>query len=391
MRLPFQVALSRLESSVKPTNSESVSVGEAIGRVVRRTVRAVNPVPPQTTAFLDGYAVKAPLSEGSVLKVVEGSRKISEGEAVRVRCGDVLPEGANAVLPIEFSAGVGSEIRSLSGVKPWSGVRVSGADLGEGSVILREGDAVRPQLLKLLSEAGIEEVEVAEVPKVAIIPTGDEFAYGGVPEVVGKSLSALFEGLGSKVKYVGPAPDLAEAISTLVDEALLWADAVFLVGGSGKSWKDLSWRVRPSEGFTKLFRGLGIRPGVNTSAYTVAGKPVVILPGFHVAAYSAGVLVGSSVINKLLGRRATPSLKPLRLVKLIGKPRIVEGVLNLVFLKAFGLSYAESVSAGMFSLAPLAFGDGFTLLWPGYVGDVVVLYDLTPTVFDYLPARQGTS
>jgi molybdopterin molybdotransferase len=340
---------------------------------------------------MDGYAVRAPVRAETRLSVIKEGQAVHQGEALRVRNGDILPEGSNAIAPVEWvrSASPG-EIIVLRDVKPFYGVRRRGSDVRKGEALLHAGEAVLPTQVKLLSEAGVDSLMVARTPRLAVVPVGDEFLYNGVPEVTGISVVHLLENLGVEPNYIEPVPDEGREIVEKVCEVVQRHDGVILIGGSGKSWKDISWNSKPVEGVEECFHGVRIRPGKGTSLYLYKGKPVMILPGFQVAAYTATLLVVSALINKLLGRRVTPLLKPVRFVRLLNSFKLIRGYLNVVFLKGKSFMSAEVLGTEGPSLASLAKADLITVKGPMFselrTGEEVAGFSLMPTVFDYIPS-----
>jgi molybdopterin molybdotransferase len=282
------------------------------------------------------------------------------------------------------------QIIVLRDIEPFYGVRPKGSDVREGEVLLRAGEAVSPKKVKLLIEAGVNSLIVARTPKLAVVPVGDEFLYNGVPEVTGVSIVHLLKGLGVEPNYLEPVPDDSREIAEKVRGAAYCHDGVILIGGLGKSWKDISWDSKPAEGARECFHGVKIRPGKGTSLYLYKGKPIVILPGFQVAAYAAALLVVSALINRLLGRRTAPLLKPLRFVRLLNSFKLAIGYLNVVFLKSKSFMSAEALGSEGPSLANLAKADLITVRGPVFrelrMGEEVAGFSLMPSVFDYTPS-----
>ncbi len=392
MTMPtYKEVLEKISNCVRALGGEVVDIRNSIGRVTLSEITALNDVPPINQVFLDGYAVKAPVRAGTRFSLVKEGEVINVGEASRVRNGDILPEGSNAVAPFEWVRSISSEeIMVLRDIEPLYGVRRKGSDVREGEVLLRAGEAVTPKKVKLLNEAGVNSLTVARTPKLAIVPVGDEFVYNEVPEVTGVSITHLLTNFGVKPYYLEPIPDESGQIASKVAEGVKDYDALLLVGGSGKSWKDLSWSSKPTENMRECFHGVRLRPGKGTSLYLYEGRPVMILPGFQVAAYIATLLVGSALVNRLLGRRATPLLKPLRFVKILNFFKLSKGYLNAVFLRAKSLMSAEVTGSERPSLASLANADFITIKGPLHnelrPGEVVAGFSMMPSIFDYVPS-----
>ena len=97
-----------------PTSEEIVPIDRALGRVLSRPVVAAVTLPPWDNSAMDGYAVRsadvAAASEaGPVRLEVSGEvpaggaadRSVEHGSAIRIATGAPIPEGADAVIPVE--------------------------------------------------------------------------------------------------------------------------------------------------------------------------------------------------------------------------------------------------------------------------------------------------
>ncbi len=94
--------------------AEEVSLEDALGRVLARPVTAADSLPPFANSSMDGYAVRsadisgatredpvalkvlADIAAGTVADII-----VSEGSAARIMTGAAMPEGADAVVPVE--------------------------------------------------------------------------------------------------------------------------------------------------------------------------------------------------------------------------------------------------------------------------------------------------
>ncbi len=104
-------ARRRVLSSVTQLGDEAVRLGNAHGRVLAEKVTSAIPVPPFDSSAMDGYAVVA--GPGGEVEVIGEARAghpfggaVSSGSAVRISTGAVIPEGADAVVPVERTTAV---------------------------------------------------------------------------------------------------------------------------------------------------------------------------------------------------------------------------------------------------------------------------------------------
>ncbi len=373
-------------NEVKPLNPVNLPVSEAIGHVVASEVRAIKDVPERTEAFMDGYAINAPVNSGANLKLrtIRGG-SLGKGEAVLVRCGESIPEGANAVLPLEDAEAHGSYVKVLSPISPGYGIRVRGQEIRAGETLVRKGNIVMPELAKALIDSGIRMLEVYPHPKVVVIPTGDEFVKEGMWEITGHIIVKLIKLLGGEVEYQGPLPDEEADIAKAIETGIRSYDAIVVVGGTGLSWKDRSWSSRKMISEVKeAFRGIRIVPGRTTSMYYIRGRPVVILPGFLTAAYVSTLMVVAPIMFRLMGMTPKPALKPLRLARLInGSIRNSGREIRVFFMRSQGLRYVVPLKSSTHTYRVLLDSDSLAVLGSGgkiMEGDEVLLFSKYPSL-----------
>ena len=100
-------ALEAVLGRAEPLDAESVALAEASGRVLAEDARALVDLPPFPSSAMDGFTVRAADTPGR-LPVVEriaagrpAPRALQAGETMGIATGGVVPEGADAVVPIE--------------------------------------------------------------------------------------------------------------------------------------------------------------------------------------------------------------------------------------------------------------------------------------------------
>ena len=242
--LEADAACALLLAACHPLPSERVLPGPAIvGRVLAEPVRAALDLPPFPSSAMDGYAVRA-RDAGPSLAVAfraaagEDPPPLPEGTAAGVTTGGVVPDGADAVVPIE-------RVRERDGVVSFEGdvhegdhVRHPGSDVLRGSEVLPAGAPVVPLALAAVSAAGIAEIVVHRRPRVAVVVTGDELRTppeplrrGQIYESNGSFLGARSVALGAELVRVERVADDADATREAFVRALADADLVLCSGG----------------------------------------------------------------------------------------------------------------------------------------------------------------
>lgn len=380
-RVEYWKALKIIGNLVSELPNEVVNLPKSMWRVAAEDVVAKNDVPRRSKAVMDGYAVAGPVRQGETFRVSTRNKVARREEAVPIRTGLEMPEGTDTVVPVEATKRIRDNIVVTKNLHKGYGVLNSGAEIRRGEVILPKGHVIRPEFLKVLFEAGIESVVVKKCPRVAIIPTGDEFVYGNVLETTGKMVTNVIGSLSAESVYVDPAPDDVDELSRAITNTLDSVDVVVLVGGSALSRKDVSWlthELMPNA--VKGFRGVKIHPGKSSSMFMVGRKPVVNVPGFPAAAFVGTLFLVGPVLKKLLGIPPSPVLNPLRVVKVVGgySAKAFEGFVKVAFLKSLSLRDAVIVNPGRQRISVLAKADGFTILSPEKnvvkEGEEVVMY-----------------
>src|SRR4051794_12603342 len=162
-------------------DAESVDIRQAAGRVLAVDAAATVDLPPFDSSAMDGYAVRAADTPG-VLRVVGHSAAgrpadvaLRAGEAIEISTGAVVPDGADAVVPVERTTpGV-----TVEAVGPGENVRPRGGDVRAGETVAQAGTALGPARIGALASAGIASVSCARRPRVAILATGSELRPPG--------------------------------------------------------------------------------------------------------------------------------------------------------------------------------------------------------------------
>ncbi|MBX6166999.1 MAG: molybdopterin molybdenumtransferase MoeA, partial [Thermobispora bispora] len=106
--------LADILAAVRPLAPLEIDLDHALGTVLAEDVTAPVPLPPFDNSAMDGYAVRAEdvASAPVTLPVVDdiaagdgGVHAIGPGHAARIMTGAPLPAGADAVVPVEWTAG----------------------------------------------------------------------------------------------------------------------------------------------------------------------------------------------------------------------------------------------------------------------------------------------
>ncbi len=315
-------ALSALSNvSFKRIEHETVDIKEACGRILAEDVVAKYNVPHFDRSAVDGYAVVAEDTFGAslnnpvMLKIAgevemgEKPIRMGRGEAVRVSTGSALPEGANAVVMLEYTKEVDGFVEIYKPVVPFENVSKEGEDVRKGEVVLKAGEILQPQDIGVLTSLGYTSVKVLKVPKVAIVSTGNELVEVGERIEVGKVVNSNAYMLYCALKRYNCEPliygivrDNFDDLKKALIQALNVSDCVITTGGTSVGKGDLVPEVVKEVGKI-IFHGISIKPGMPTGLGVVDGKPVLMLSGFPVACLIGFELIFPHVLSKLTGVR----------------------------------------------------------------------------------------
>lgn len=316
---------------------ETIPTEEANGRVTAEAIHAPHPLPSFRRAAVDGFAVRAVDTYGAsdslpaYLQVIgevpmgkAPSFSLSVGQSALIHTGGMLPEGADAVVMVEYTQTVKQgEVEIWRGVAAGENVLEVGEDVQTGQEVIPAGVRLRPAAVGGLLGLGILEVRVARRPQVAVLSSGDEvlppeapLTPGAVRDINSYSLSALIETVGAQVSRGGVIPDTEAALREQIGAALQRADLVVVTAGSSASTRDLTAKVINQLGKPGvLVHGVSIRPGKPTILAVCDGKGVVGLPGNPVSALVIAKMFILPFLERLMGlppARFTP-IVPARL------------------------------------------------------------------------------
>jgi molybdopterin molybdotransferase len=315
-------ALTLVLESVRPLGGEDVPVARAAGRVVAARALAVTDLPPFDSSAMDGYAVRAVDTPGRLTVVGHSAagkpetRALGAGEAIVISTGAVVPDGADAVVPVERTSGdVEVEcVGSGENVRPRAG------DARAGDVIVERGDVLRPAQLGALAAAGVVLVRCTRRPRVSVLATGSELrapgeqlAPGEIYESNTVLLAAQLESAGAEVTVLRAVGDDESATRDALERGLD-SDVLVTSGGVSVGPHDLVRGALAALGAEEVFWRVAVKPG-KPIAFAVRGETLVFgLPGNPVSSLVGFELFVRPALLALQGARdARPAYLPGRL------------------------------------------------------------------------------
>ena len=275
--------------------TESVPTVEALGRVTAMPVFARYSSPAYHASAMDGVALLAKSTFGAD---DDHPVRLHENQnAWYVNTGQPLPENTDAVVMIEQVHRPEDGVVELRAPAfPWQHVRRLGEDMVTSELMFPHHHRIGAADQAALMQAGVFELEVLKIPKVAVIPTGHELLdwktakdspprAGEIIETNSTFLAGMVQEAGALPVIHPLQPDDPEALTRAV-EAALDSDAHMVVTNAGASAgsKDYSVHVLGSLGEV-LVHGVTIMPGKPTILGRAKGKPVVGSPGYAVSSW----------------------------------------------------------------------------------------------------------
>src|SRR5262245_24869537 len=289
--LTIDEALAAVLERIQPPENEPVGPAAAAGRVLAAPARAAVDLPPFPSSAMDGYALRAADTPGRlpvVFRVAAGrpaERRLAPGEAMAIATGGAVPDGADAVVPIEEATEQDGAVEIPSSTDEGRHVRPRGGDVAAGAVVLEAGTLLTPARIGALAAAGVAEVLCARRPRVGILTTGTELRAPGeslgpgeIYESNGSMLAALLADAGAEVQRLPSVHDDEEAHRRAL-RAALELDVAVTSGGVSVGPHDLVRAVEAELGVEEVFWGVAMRPGKPLS-FGVRGRTLVFgLPG----------------------------------------------------------------------------------------------------------------
>lgn len=281
-----------------PCSSESVPIGNAMGRVLAEPVLAQRDLPPVPRSRLDGFALLSGDTKGALedcrtsLRLLPGSLaaghvstvSLMHGQGIQIFTGAPLPTNADAVVGFEEATLEGEWISVCRPIRVHEGVSLPGEEVRAGESVLSRGLVLTPTRMAMLAAFGQTTVSVFVKPRVGLLSTGDEVRE------LGESLEGPLTTCNNRLLlgwmtiqqggvpiHLGVARDDAREIT----EALGFRDAEIIIttGGAGRGDRDFILRAWERKGIRLHFRDINLLPGKNSAFGTADGRLYFALPG----------------------------------------------------------------------------------------------------------------
>ena len=307
--------------------SEIIDIADSYERITFSDIKSRIEFPPFDRSLKDGFAINAEDSYGvneenpKRLKVIDfleaGSftdKTVEPGTTVEISTGAPVPDGANAVVMVEFANResdnpdlASDEIEILTSVTPSQDIGKKGSDVQAGQVILEKNKLLNPPKIGVIAAQGIDTVEVYKKPVVGVISTGNELLTnqeeikpGKIYDVNSEMIKAGVESCGAEGKTLGIVKDVYDDLKAKITESLKECDILLCSGGTSAGVGDNIRQILDEIG-TVYIHGITVQPGKPTILGVVDGKIVIGLPGNPVSAIVIFNVFVAPSIKKLAG------------------------------------------------------------------------------------------
>ena len=307
-------ALQIVREQTRPLESESVSIEQALGRILTQDIVADTDLPPFNRSQMDGYAVRAKDTTSAPvrLKIVGESaagmgwhQEIHEGEAVRIMTGAPVPPGADAVQQVELTHELkdNTVVELLASVSTGRSIVIRGSEITAGETTLRAGVTLNAAMLAVLASFGYAQVSVSRKPRVSILATGSELVSidkkpgpDQIRDSNNYSIGAYAENAGATVERLPLTVDDTVSLKKVIADAASRSDLVVTSGGVSMGVYDFTKVALNELGAELFFERVALRPGKptvfarlpnGTLMFGLPGNPVSVSVTFNLFARTA--------------------------------------------------------------------------------------------------------
>ena len=295
--------------------SERVPLARARGRILASDVHADDDYPNAPRSAMDGFAVASadlPATLPCVGEIAMGAawpHALERGTVLRIPTGGVVPDGADAVVPIEDATLHRTSVHVDRRVRPGENVNERASDMRRGEIVLRAGRRIDAPAAGVLATLGVVEVPVYRVPSFAVFSSGDELVApdstpkpGEIRDSNRYAIGAALEAMGARAVHFPTLADRPGVLETALRDALGSCDGAIVTGGSSVGERDLTPGAIDAVGKPGVVvHGLRVKPGKPTVLAAIGTKPVIGLPGNPTSALMILEAVAAPVVAALTG------------------------------------------------------------------------------------------
>jgi molybdopterin molybdotransferase len=308
--VPIEAHLADILAAARPLAPARLGLAEAEGAVLAEDAATLSALPSFDNSSMDGYAVHAsdvaaaaagaPVTLPVADEIPAGDTrqlKLDPGTCARIMTGALLPAGADAVVPVEWTDGGRERVQISQPPEPGHAIRRRGDDVAEGDVLVAAGTWLGPAQIALLAAGGHGEVVARPRPRVAVIATGNELTDPGTPLTPGQIWDSNSYMLAAAVRQAGGlaqrhrVSDDPRAVLAALEEHSAAADLLITSGGVSMGGEHDVVKAALATRGGVTFRKVAMQPGMpqgfgvvgpgRTPLFTLPGNPVSAFVSFH--------------------------------------------------------------------------------------------------------------
>lgn len=317
--ISLQEAKSIISDHLPQAHEGSVALGMSLGSILAEKVVSAQDVPGFARASMDGYAVLSsdtiearedrPLSLRLMGSVPMGRRpdlQISRGETAEVSTGSMMPDGADAVVMIEYCQAQEGQVLIRRPVFGGENVQAAGSDISFGEAVLFPGTPIGAREIGVLSALGRENVRVRSLvvalasTGAELVSPGQELSSGQIYDINSYTIAAGVQNCGAHARTYGILPDDREMMAKNLVRMAEECDMILVSGSTSAGAGDMIYQVLEEIG-ELIFHGVNLKPGKPTIFGMIQGKPCIGLPGYPTSALTVFTELAAPAIRSALG------------------------------------------------------------------------------------------
>ncbi len=365
---------------------EEIDILNADNRTLAKDIIAPINVPHFNRSMRDGFAVKSedtfsadedsPIELKVVGKILAGEIpkiKLNKGECAQIATGAPLPEGADAVVMVEYINKLDDRsVEIFKAVSPGQYVIKIGNDIREGTILLKKNELLNPRDIGALAAIGKNMVPVYTKPKIALYSTGNEIIKlgeqltdGKVYDINSYTLYHSIKRTGANISLKGILPDDIEIAMQSLKRDINNYDLIIMSGGTSKGIGDVFPSIIPQLGELEfLIHGIRIKPGKPTLFASLfhnnKRRMIALLPGYPTSALT----IFNVFLKDRIMRWCKMPISKKKKVKAILTERVYSELgrhefKSVKLIKRNDIFYAEPTKTGSDAITTLVGMDGF--------------------------------
>lgn len=316
----FQEAIQAIFDRFHQISSQNIGLiglEDSLFHVVAEDLIAPMDVPHFDNSAMDGYAIR--WSENAARTFVirgniqAGDQQLPEvlpGDTYRIFTGAPIPKGCNTIIQKEWAT-ESNEIMIIGDsytIEQNLHIRKKGSQSQKGSIFLKKGTLINPEIIGLIASFGITNFNVFLAPTIGIINTGNEIIQPGEVLKPGQifnsnqyALSALCRSLHLKAEVFPSCKDELAEIQQTIANSVQNNPITLITGGISVGDFDFVSKALENLGIEKLFYKVKQKPGKPIFIGTKNNHWIIALPGNPAAVISCFHVYVKTIIRLITG------------------------------------------------------------------------------------------